>query len=276
MNFSNRYLIVPFCLVVCLLCTSQIFAQRNVAYGQPVKQSSVHRGGAPELAVDHNTDGNWAAGSVTHTEKEIGPWWEVDLGQVYNVEAVEIYNRTDCCDDRIDGASIYFRNTKNDKWRLVKSIKYKNTKLVGNTMLGNIIREAARYVRIVRVANEPVYLSMAEVKVITNDLPPKKLLPVAWAFKNEGGYVARYTLSYHVEGASPTKIETGDVLLGASVEFEIPGEAVNIQMTGKAATGLFWEPWKEIFSQDFWKVSHFSSNQIRTYGTTLDPKFTFD
>ena len=44
--------------------------------------------------------------SVTHTERSGNMWWEVDLGRVYNIQSINIYGRTDCCDDRIDGARV--------------------------------------------------------------------------------------------------------------------------------------------------------------------------
>jgi hypothetical protein len=33
-------------------------------------------------AVDGNTYGNYMVGSVTHTNGENQPWWQVDLGSV--------------------------------------------------------------------------------------------------------------------------------------------------------------------------------------------------
>ena len=51
----------------------------NIAQLKPAKQSSVHNGGAANRAVDGNTDGNWGAISVTHTQGEDSPWWEVNL-----------------------------------------------------------------------------------------------------------------------------------------------------------------------------------------------------
>ena len=58
----------------------------------------------PERAVDGNTDGNFANGSVTCTqEPSANPWWEVDLGRCFDVEEVKVYNRTDCLGGRLDG-----------------------------------------------------------------------------------------------------------------------------------------------------------------------------
>jgi len=75
--------------------------------------SNVGWGGEPDRAIDGNPDGNWGAGSCTHTD---GPgsfatpgthWWQVDLGQSVAVESVNIYHRTNCCQDRLLGATVY-------------------------------------------------------------------------------------------------------------------------------------------------------------------------
>jgi len=86
----------------------------NVALRKPARQSSTpsleaHAG----LAVDGNLDGDYHAGSVTHTYKQRNPWWEVDLKKLYTIEYIHVYNREDCCKDRLAGfnVSIYNGNT---------------------------------------------------------------------------------------------------------------------------------------------------------------------
>ena len=44
--------------------------------------------------------------SVTHSKTNKDNWWAVDLGKVYAVNMVVLYNRQDCCQDRIDGATV--------------------------------------------------------------------------------------------------------------------------------------------------------------------------
>lgn len=64
-------------------------------------QSSTGSGGDASRAIDGNTDGNFGAGSVTHTSGTDIPFWEVDLNDVYEVDRVVIWNRTDCCGERL-------------------------------------------------------------------------------------------------------------------------------------------------------------------------------
>jgi hypothetical protein len=73
----------------------------NVAQGKTARQSSTFDGAAASRAVDGNTNGDYAAGSVSHTEATGQPFWEVDLGQSQFVSGVEISNRTDCCGERL-------------------------------------------------------------------------------------------------------------------------------------------------------------------------------
>lgn len=77
----------------------------NLARGKPAKQSSTAHGGDAARATDGRTDGNYAAGSVTHTGGEAG-WLEIDLGATTQVATVVIHNRTDCCGERLRGAHV--------------------------------------------------------------------------------------------------------------------------------------------------------------------------
>ncbi len=71
-------------------------AGRNVARHGKATQKNTSNGGVPERAIDGNTSGSYGAGSITHTaENTANPWWQVDLGDEYPIDAVVIFNRTD-------------------------------------------------------------------------------------------------------------------------------------------------------------------------------------
>jgi hypothetical protein len=80
--------------------------RRNLALGRPATQSTVAVGGVPALAVDGNLNGAFWEGSVTHTEWERTPWWQVDLGSSTAIGEVVVYNRTDCCSERLTNFSV--------------------------------------------------------------------------------------------------------------------------------------------------------------------------
>lgn len=78
----------------------------NVALNGKASQSSTGFGGPAERAIDGNTDGNFQANSVTHTEQETNPWLEIDLQQGQPIDRVVVWNRTDggeAIKDRIRG-----------------------------------------------------------------------------------------------------------------------------------------------------------------------------
>ncbi|RMG34032.1 MAG: DUF1553 domain-containing protein [Planctomycetota bacterium] len=79
------------------LAEVQVFsAGRNVALQGKARQSSTAFDGPARLAIDGNTDGDYnQARSTTHTNTEDDPWWEVDLGDDFPVDAVVVWNRTD-------------------------------------------------------------------------------------------------------------------------------------------------------------------------------------
>jgi putative heme-binding domain-containing protein len=69
---------------------------KNVALKKAAKQVNTAHGGAAGRAVDGSTNGEYNAGTSTHTEEGTDDaWWEVDLGNEYPIETVRVFNRTD-------------------------------------------------------------------------------------------------------------------------------------------------------------------------------------
>lgn len=81
-----------------------------VSSGKNVYQSSMHADGYPERVVDGKIDGNFRNKTVNHTlnTSDINnpEHIEIDLGKEYNIVRVDVYNRTDCCKDRIIGSTV--------------------------------------------------------------------------------------------------------------------------------------------------------------------------
>ncbi|MFT4542871.1 MAG: hypothetical protein ACI841_001612 [Planctomycetota bacterium] len=78
----------------------------SIADTGEASQSSVASGGDPARAIDGNTDGDYPGGSVTHTSEDRDAWWELDLGELRMIDRVVIWNRTDCCGERLQGFSL--------------------------------------------------------------------------------------------------------------------------------------------------------------------------
>jgi uncharacterized protein (TIGR02145 family) len=83
----------------------------NVALYKPTTQSSAPHNS--HKAADNITDGNYfrsGGSSVTHTKAEKNPWWMVDLGKEYPISKIHIFNRTDCCEYRLDNYRVTIFN----------------------------------------------------------------------------------------------------------------------------------------------------------------------
>ena len=81
-------------LVSVLLTITEV----NVALKRPAWMSSKYFWSHAGLAVDGNKYPHWLGRSCIHTAETTGrPWWMVDLGHVFNVASVVVYNRRDNC-----------------------------------------------------------------------------------------------------------------------------------------------------------------------------------
>ncbi|XP_066297206.1 fucolectin-like [Branchiostoma lanceolatum] len=78
-------------------------SEQNIARDKPTVQSSTAHRGFSNRAVDGSANTFWAGKSCTHTEQNVkDPWWYVDLLAPYPIGIVKIYNRQDCCTERIN------------------------------------------------------------------------------------------------------------------------------------------------------------------------------
>lgn len=146
----------------------------NVALGKPARQSSTALERPATLAVDGRTDGNFNAGSVTHTQADSNAWWEVDLGTVETIESVVVWNRSDCCFERLNKFWVFiseqpFRaeDTADTLRKRPKTWARINPTPVPEGRV-HVPRVRGRYVRVqLNGDTEPsaAYLSLAEVQV---------------------------------------------------------------------------------------------------------------
>ena len=102
---QRRFKFLPTLLVACLtsLLVSQLQAQLvNAALGGTASASTEGFGGVAARAIDGNTDGIFNNGSVTHSAGgDLAPSWAVELGADTEIQFIRIWNRTDCCSNRL-------------------------------------------------------------------------------------------------------------------------------------------------------------------------------
>jgi hypothetical protein len=144
----------------------------NVALGKSATQSSNYYTdqGGPDLVVDGNTDGIFNNGSCNHTGLDQNGWWEVDLGEVYNISSIEIWNRMDdspvnnrlnpfylfVSDDPFSSTDLETTKNQSGVWHVYRSHPVWPD-------FNAYVARTGRYVRI--QLDDTEYLHMAEVKV---------------------------------------------------------------------------------------------------------------
>jgi hypothetical protein len=144
----------------------------NLAFGKVTTQSSTVIGAASSRAVDGNPDGNFANGSVTHSDFQSQPWWHVDLGNSEPLDSVVLWNRTDCCSERLANFYVLVSDDPFISTDLAATLNqpgvssYYAAGGAGST-LSIIIGRTGRYVRVQLAAMN--FLSLAEVEVIGAD-----------------------------------------------------------------------------------------------------------
>ena len=69
-------------------------------------QSSTASNAKASRATDGNTDTTFSKNSCTATKQEESPWWSVDLDRTMEVKSVTVFNRGDCCGDRLNGFEV--------------------------------------------------------------------------------------------------------------------------------------------------------------------------
>ncbi|XP_036413787.1 uncharacterized protein LOC118798514 [Colossoma macropomum] len=112
-GFSGRYVnvIIPGNNRILTLCEVEVYGYptpsgQSIALKGTATQSSLYDRGFPSNAIDGNRDGVYYRGSCTHTEKNLGPWWRLDLLKQHKVFTISVTNRQDAVSDRLNGAEI--------------------------------------------------------------------------------------------------------------------------------------------------------------------------
>ncbi|GAA3511430.1 hypothetical protein GCM10022393_26500 [Aquimarina addita] len=140
-------------------------AEGNLALGKVAEQSSTAYSGSPERAVDGNTSGNWGDATITHTSKTASPWWQVRLGEEYAIGDIVIWNRTNCCSDRLSNFDVFVYNDAGQQ-------VYKTTVTDTPSPYVTIDADGAVGSRVRIKLKGTNFLSLAEVQVFGNGDTP--------------------------------------------------------------------------------------------------------
>jgi len=146
----------------------------NVAKGKAAAQSSTHATQAASRAVDGNQSGDNVLDSVSHTNSESQAYWQVDLGSAANLSEIVLWNRTDCCADRLANFHVLVSDTPFSGTSLARA---QGTPGVTGLHFAGVMGQTGRFAlsrtgRYVRVQLEGTnYLQLAEVEVFGAVLP---------------------------------------------------------------------------------------------------------
>ena len=143
----------------------------NKALGKPATQSSEGWGGAPGRAVDGNTNGQWAGASVTHTNGD-NAWWEVDLLDTYDIGEIVLWNRLDCCSERLVDFTITVLDAD-------YAIVFEEGGLDALSQASFTLEDVASSGQYVRISMPGAFLSLAEVQVFEEE-PGPSVATVSW------------------------------------------------------------------------------------------------
>lgn len=135
----------------------------NLAAGKPASQSTTYQAGTEAAkAVDGDVF------SITHTQHESQAWWQVDLGASSQIEQIKVWNRTDCCGERL---SNFYVLVSDQPITSLGQAGVWNNYVAGQAGWPSTIPvgRTGRYVRIQLSGSN--WLSLAEVEVLGTPAP---------------------------------------------------------------------------------------------------------
>jgi len=151
-------------------------APTNLAAAGSARQSSTLDLGldfSADNAIDGDRGGNFPSNAIAHTDISAESWWEVDLGAVYNLSQVKVFNREDCCAESLANFHVMVSNVPFTGTSVAASLAQPG--VTTTFTAGQAAREtqiavnrSGRYIRIQLTTAE--YLQLAEVEVLGNPL----------------------------------------------------------------------------------------------------------
>jgi hypothetical protein len=142
----------------------------NLALNKAATQISTYSTAVAGLAVDGNTNGGFYSNSVTHTVTGAQDWWQVDLASSYSLETIKIWNRTDCCGERLSNFYVFVSDLPFSSYDLTTTLNQSGvsnfyTAGQGGAPTAVSVNRTGRYVR-VQLSSPGAPLSLAEVEVM--------------------------------------------------------------------------------------------------------------
>ncbi|MCF8239259.1 MAG: T9SS type A sorting domain-containing protein [Saprospiraceae bacterium] len=175
----------------CILHAEDNCNEVNVAANTAdASQISTWLGNTADRAVDGNTDGDLNNGSVSSTIAGWQNWWKADLQDVHQIEALRIWNRTDCCGQTLAPVYVFLSPNPIPDMAPENMLALPNVKAtihygpVGEMMTIPVGGYAGRFIK-VQLA-ESGKLSLAEVEAVVCDEDRLGIVPGAFVPDGSG------------------------------------------------------------------------------------------
>lgn len=149
--------------------------ESNIALAGTATQSSTAAGGIASRAIDGTTNGVWSSDSVTHTNFGSQGYLTVDLGSVKTINSIKLWNRTDCCSNRLTNYHVFvsdvaFTGTTVADSQAQTGVTDNHQAGTAGTTTDITVNRTGRYVR-VQLSNTDAssgenILSLAEIQVM--------------------------------------------------------------------------------------------------------------
>lgn len=182
----------------------------NLALSGTASQSSTNFNGDASLAIDDNIDGDYNNASVSHTDLETNPWWEVDLGAEYSIGDINVFGRTGRNAARLSDFTVIVYNSNDTEVYAETFTSYPDPSVTSNA--GEVIGQRVRI-----QLNATNYLSLAEVQVMEGDGSS----PVVSNFALNGA-VSQSSTAYSGAASRAIDDNTNGVWTGGSVTHTSP------------------------------------------------------
>ena len=137
----------------------------NLALGKPAQLSSLYSSG---YEASRCVDG--AMDDMCHTDRQVTPWWQVDLQDSYAIGEVVVYNRTDCCGERLRTLNVLI-SPDGQNWQRIyahNGSDFQVLRVPGEGRTG-------RFVRLQLAATD--YLNIVEVEVYGTGVAQTQAMP---------------------------------------------------------------------------------------------------
>jgi hypothetical protein len=154
---------------MCVGCNQTPEGDGSASGKNTTQSSNFAEANTADKAADGNTDGNYNNGSLAITKLDKNAWWQIDLGSSIEIESIDVWNRTDCCPERLSDFWVFVSDTPFAPGDTPSSLEsrqstWSNHQTTAPSPSSTIpVNSKGRYVRIQLTGEN--YLSLAEVAI---------------------------------------------------------------------------------------------------------------